>query len=259
MGRKKKISFKLNPEWMYKEPLDFEYNKYTLLDYLQKCDKSFDKFELYPDFVELSLHLANIQSISKENTLLLTNKKFESPDDEILVKELQPKKPRKLTEKEENELDKTLKFSGPKLFDAFNIAKSIWNIAFESIDLYIRKNKNNLVSGSGYIFFYRKSEEKLYVWEYEIKTDKKDQTTNRTHLELISEGNIDDKTLTDIIDSNSRWSQTEYYKDLPIFEIKCSQNFPFEETMVPIIKRKVMSYIFQVVNFEKLNNFDSEK
>jgi hypothetical protein len=27
--------------------------------------------------------------------------------------------------------------------------------------------------------------------------------------------------------------------------------------MVPIIKRKVMSYIFQVVNFEKINNFDS--
>jgi hypothetical protein len=153
MGRKKKISFKLNPEWMFKEPLDFEYNKYTLLDYLQKCDQSFDKFELYPDFVELSLHLANIQSISKENTLLLTNKKFESPDDEILVKELTPKKPRKLTETEENELDKTLRFSGPKLFDAFNIAKSIWNIAFESIDLYLRKNKNNLVSGSGYIFF----------------------------------------------------------------------------------------------------------
>jgi hypothetical protein len=141
MGRKKKISFKLNPEWMFKEPLDFEYNKYTLLDYLQKCDQSFDKFELYPNFVELSLHLANIQSISKENTLLLTNKKFESPDDEILVKELTPKKPRQLTEQEENELDKTLRFSGPKLFDAFNIAKSIWNIAFESIDLYLTKKQ----------------------------------------------------------------------------------------------------------------------
>jgi hypothetical protein len=42
MARKKKISFKLNPEWMFKEPLDFEYNKYTLLDYLQKCEKNFD-------------------------------------------------------------------------------------------------------------------------------------------------------------------------------------------------------------------------
>jgi hypothetical protein len=257
MGRKKKIAFKLNPEWMYKEPLDFEYNKYTLLDYLQKCDESFDKFELYPNFVELSLHLANIQSISKENTLLLTDKKFESPDDEILVKELTPKKPRKLTETEENELDKTLRFSGPKLFDAFNIAKSIWNIAFESIDLYLRKNKNNLVSGSGYIFFYRKSEEKLYVWEYEIRPDKKDKSTNRTHLGLISVGGVDEMTLTEIIENKSKWNDTNFYKNLPIFEIKCSQNFPFEETMVPIIKRKVMSYIFQVVNLEKINNFDS--
>ena len=253
------MSFKLNPEWMYKEPLDFEYNKYTLLDYLQKCDKSFDKFELYPNFVELSLHLANIQSIVKENTLLLTNKKFESFDDEILVKELIPKKPRKLTEEEENELDKTIKYSGPKLFDAFNIAKSIWNIAFESIDLYIRKNKEALIAGTGYIFFYRKQNEKLYVWEYEIKSDKKDRSTNRTYLNLIFDGNVDEFTLTQIIETFSKWNQTEYYKQLPIFEIKCSQNFPFEETMVPIIKRKVMSYIFQIVNIEKINNFDSKQ
>jgi hypothetical protein len=135
METKKNISFKLNPEWMYKEPIDFEYNKYTLLGYLQKCEKSFENLEIYPDFVELSLHLANVQSIIKENTLLLTEKKFESCDDEILLKELYTKKPRKLSEDEEDELDKTIKFSGPKLFDAFNIAKSIWNIAFESIDL----------------------------------------------------------------------------------------------------------------------------
>ena len=251
MGRKKKISFKLNPEWMFKEPLDFEYNKYTLLDYLQKCDQSFDKFELYPNFVELSLHLANVQSIAKENTLLLTNKKFESPDDEILIKELSPKKPRQLTEKEESELDKTLKFSGPKLFDAFNVAKSIWNIAFESIELFLRKNKNNLISDLGYIFFYRKFDEKLYVWEYEIKSDKKDKSMNKSYLNLISQGGVDEKTLTEIIESKSKWNQTDFYKTLPVFEVKCSQNFPFEETTVPIIKRKVMSYIFQIVNFEK--------
>jgi hypothetical protein len=76
-------------------------------------------------------------------------------------------------------------------------------------------------------------------------------------LGLISEGGVDEKTLTEIIETYSKWNQTEFYKHLPIFEIKCAQNFPFEETMVPIIKRKVMSYIFQVVNFEKTNNFDS--
>jgi len=30
-----------------------------------------------------------------------------------------------------------------------------------------------------------------------------------------------------------------------------------EQTMVPIMKRKVMSYVFQVVNLSKIKNFDS--
>ena len=142
------------------------------------------------------------------------------------------------------------------VLNAFNIAKSIWNIAFESIDIFLRKNKNNINSSLGYIVFYRKSEEKLYVWEYEIKNDKKDKSANRAQLRLISEGGVDEKTFTDIIDSNSKWNQNEFYKNLPVFEIKCSQNFPFEQTMVPIIKRKVMAHISQSINIGKINIFD---
>jgi hypothetical protein len=163
MGRKKKIEFKLNPDWMLKEPLDFEYNKYTLLDYLQKCDKKFEKLQIYPEFVELSLHLANLQSLVKENMLLLTDKKFDSCDDEILIKELYPKKPRDLSEEEKLELNKTIKFSGEKLFDAFNIAKSIWSLAYENIDITVKKNKNNIASLLGYIFFYKKNEDKCFL------------------------------------------------------------------------------------------------
>ena len=53
MAKNKKRVFKLNPEWMLKDPLDIEYNKYTLLDYLQKCERNFNNLQLYPDFVEL--------------------------------------------------------------------------------------------------------------------------------------------------------------------------------------------------------------
>ena len=62
MGRRKKLAFKLNPEWMLKEPLDFEYNKYTLLDYIQKCEKNLDNFEIiltllsYPFTLPISNH-----------------------------------------------------------------------------------------------------------------------------------------------------------------------------------------------------------
>jgi hypothetical protein len=229
------------------------------LDYLQKCEKGFDKMEVYPDFVELSLHLANLQSIVKENTLLLTNKKFESCDDEILVKELIAKKPRELSKEEENELSETIKFSGSKLFDAFNMAKAIWNIAYDSVDVQIKKNKAGLVSGSGYIFYYQKDTESLFVWEYQIKKPKTDNQNNKTYINLIYNGPVDELTMTNIIDTFSTWNTTDFYHNLPIFEMKCSQKLPMEQTIVPIMKRKVMAYVFQVVNFEKINNnFDSE-
>jgi hypothetical protein len=259
MGRKKKISFKLNPEWMLKEPLDFEYNKYTLLGYIQKCEKGFDKLEIYPDFVEISLHLANLQSLIKENTLLLTNKKFESCDDEILVKELTPKKPRELTGEEEVELFKTLKYSNGKLFDTFNVAKSIWNLAYDNIEIFIKKNKKGIVAGNGYVYFYNKSIEKLFVWEYEIKKPRGDKNNHKTYLTLIYEGEFKKFSIPEIIDQNSNWKETDYYKQLPIFEAQSSQNFPMNETLVPIIKRKIMSYIFQIVNTQKINNFDFEE
>lgn len=259
MGRKKKMPFKLNPEWMLKEPLDFEYNKYTLLDYLQKCEKNFDNFEIYPDFVELSLHLANMQSLVKENTLFLTDKKFESCDDEIMIKDLQPIRRRDLSDEEEEELEKTIKYSNHKLFDTFNLGKSIWNIAFDSIEITLKKNKSNLISGSGYIFYYSKKENKIHVWEYRIKRENKKSNSNKTYINKIYENTPEDITLLSIMEKYSTFNKkTDHYKTLPVFEMSCNQDFPMEQTIIPIMKRKVMSYIFQIVNLSKIKNFDTE-
>lgn len=259
MPRKKKTSFKLNPEWLLKEPVDFEYNKYTLLDYLQKCEKNLDNLEIYPDFVEISLHLANIQSIVKENTLLSTNKKFESCDDEILLKELVPIKLRELSKEEESELEKTLKFSGNKLFDFFNVAKSIWNLAFDNIEIVLKKNKKNLISGSGYVYYLDIANSILYLWEYQIKKPKGNNQLNKTFLKKIYEGTPKDVILSELIDQFSSLNKTDFYKELPLFELRVFQKFPMEQTIIPMIKRKVMSYVFQVLNTEKIDSFDSEK
>jgi len=258
MARRKKLEFKLNPEWMLKEPIDFEYNKYTLLDYLQKCEKNFDNLEIYPDFVELSLHLANLQSIQKENLLLLTDKKFKSCDDEILLKEIYPKKMRDLTKEEESELSKTIKFSGNKLFDAFNMGKSIWNMAYDNLQLTLKKNKNHISSKHGYVYYYNRFSEKLLVWEYEMKKTKGDNVNNQTILRLIYEGETGEYTLLKILETYSKWNSPEVFPNLPVFEIQASQNFPMESTLIPMIKRKVMSYVFQIVNIEKIKSFDSE-
>lgn len=257
MGRKKKISFKLNPDWMLKEPVDFEFNKYTLLDFLQKCEEGFNKMEIYPDFVELSLHLANTQSLSKENTLLLTEKKFESCDDEILIKDLIPSKRRELTSQEEEELEKTLKYCGPKLFDSFNMAKSIWNMVYDNIEITLRKNKGNLKSGKGFIFFYRKQDDSIYVWEYEIKKSRADKSLSKTYIKQIYKGPPSDLTLQFILDTYSTWKTKQGMNEYPIFEARCPHDFPLEKSLIPLLKRKITAYIYQIIDFEKIGAFDS--
>ena len=64
--------------------------------------------------------------------------------------------------------------------------------------------------------------------------------------------------VTTIINTFSTWNQLEGYSSLPIFEVKSAQEFPMEATFIPMFKRKIMTYIFQVVNMEVLKNFDSD-
>jgi hypothetical protein len=175
-----------------------------------------------------------------------------------MLKDLYPKKPRQLSEEEENELTKTIQYSNNKLYDTFNFAKSIWNLAFDSVEISLKKNKGFLSSGIGYVFYYRKKENKVFVWEYQIKRDRKQPNSNKTTLNLIYGNSPEDITLSSIIETNSSFVKSKNYKTFPVFEMQCNQDFPMEQTIVPIMKRKVIAYIFQILNISKIKNFDSE-
>jgi hypothetical protein len=259
MPRKKKIHFKLSPDWMFSQPLDFEYNKYTLLSFLQKCEQNFEDFKIYPDFVELSLHLANVQSLFKEKTILFTNKKFESCDDEILMKELIPHRISNLSSDEDLELTKTLAFSGDKLMDIFNIGKSIWSIVYESTDINLKKNKKNLGVGMGYVYIGFKTKKTVYLWEYSIKKIRGTKSEAKIYFNLIWEGNPEGKRITTVINENTTWGEYENQKQLPVFEVHSNENFPFDATLIPMIKRKLLSYILQSVPKNEWDSFDSLK
>lgn len=256
MGRKKKIPFKLNPEWLLKEPIDFEYNKYTLLGYLQKCEERFNNFEIYPDFIELSLHVANIQTIFKENKFFLTNKKFDSCDDEILLGDLLPKNIRALTSDEKIELSQTLRFSMDRLLDAFNFGKSIWGLAFENINIFVRRNIENISNGQGYSFFYKKDTNEILFWEFYMKKNKNYNYQKKIIFKEIYRGNSTEYRLSEIIENFSSFNKTKFYKNIPIFEIKSSQLFPIEQTLVPIMKRKIQTYINQSLENKQIGKFD---
>jgi hypothetical protein len=189
--------------------------------------------------------LGNIQTLLTQNKILYVDKKLISNDDELVLSDLKVKDIPVLDDDEVIEYQKILKNSQPQLYDYFNFAKSIWSIVFDSIDVVVKKNKNNLQSKSG--FFSYKTPETLYIWQYTTKKVYKTKGQTKTSVKLIFKGQPDGLTIPEIISTFSKTYEKNNEVNYPIFEVFCNDVFPLEETLVPIFKRKILSYINQNV------------
>jgi len=259
MARKrknKKIEFIMDTDWLFEQPIDREHKEYKLLSYFQKMGEKLDNMELYPGFIELSLHLANIQTLIKQKKLIYTNKKFDSIDDELLVKDLKIKDLPEMTQEESQEFAKILTFAAPRLLEYFNIAKSVWVIAYDNIEIKMKKNKNNLESKKGYFYYTEKKTGVLYVWEYNIKQAAKTSPEEKTLVNLIYSEPKGKLTIPKIINTFSEWKEESDIGKLPIFEMVCNDLFPINETLLPLFKRKLIMYNRKKLHFEDKNTIE---
>lgn len=254
MEQQNTIKFSMNTDWLTQEPIDFEHKKYVLLGYFKKIDSLLEENKLYPTFIELSLHLASLQTLSKENVILYTDKIFKSYDDEVLLKEVKAKELPILSSDESQEISKIIKYSSTKFYDYFNIFKSYWTIVYDSVSILPKKNKKNLNSNVGYFFYVDKKKNKNYVWEYIIKKYTSELDEYYTETNLIFDGDKSSKTLNEIIEEYSTVDTTIKKEDLPIFSLKSSDDYPIFETLLPLFKRKLLSYILQSVKLNTIKN-----
>ena len=236
--KKEKPLFKMGPEWIYTQPIDLEHKQYVLMDFLKHCDKKIDKFEVYPTYTELSIHLANLQSISGEFKTLYFEKKLFNVDDEILISDLKFKPVPIIDEKDYDEFTEIVKYSGQKVLDYFNMMKAVWNIVYDSISLKIIKNEKNIGELTGY--FYSDFEKERKVWKYQI--EKKERLTIDTKMNVIPVRTSTDNFVFDF----------DIEKKLPIFELKAVYNFQLESSLLPAFKRKILNYLIQKNTLKKL-------
>ena len=233
----------MDTDWLFEGILDAEQKQYILLDYFQKMNKHLERMEVYPMFIELSLHLGNMQTLLTQNKILYTDRKLTSNDDELVLSDLKVKDIPILADDEVIEYHKILKNSQPQLYDYFNFAKSIWSIVYDSIEVVVKKNKNNLQSKSG--FFSYKTPEKVYIWSYTTRKVYKTNGQTKTSIKLIFDGQQDNLTIPQIISTFSKTYEKNDESNYPVFEVFCSDVFPLEQTLVPIFKRKILAYIHQ--------------
>ena len=240
----------MNTDWMFEKPIDQEYKEYKLLSYFQKMGEKLDKLELYPSFIELSLHLMNVQALVRDHKIVYTDKKLTNVDDEILVKDLKVRELPEMSNEELQEFQKILSYSAPRMMEYFNVAKSVWTIVFDSLDMVIKRNKKNVLHQKGF-FYYIDNEKKYYAWEYIMKKETKQNPQQMIKIELIYDNLINDLTISKIINKFSSFDSIDK-KVGPIFYMISSGIFPIQETLLPMFKRRIAGHISQTKKYEQV-------
>lgn len=240
---KNNYKFLLDTDWIFQGYIDAEHREYILLDYFKKMGKYLEEIKIYPMFLELSLHLGNIHTLINENKILYVNKTIPTPDYELVPSDLKVKNIPVISKKEEIEYKKILKKSEHLIKDYFNFAKSLWSVVYDSIDVKLIYNKKNIESKSG--FFYYRNGNNLMIWKYNTRKVRNVDGQTRTSLNKIYDGDNSKVNIKTIISVSLKTNKNESELNLPIFEVTSSDNFPIKETLEPMFKRKVLTYVEQ--------------
>jgi hypothetical protein len=240
--------------WILEDPIDFEYKQYLLLDYEKKVNEKLAKFEIYPTFQEVTLHLANITRINKNNQTLVLNKKPVEVDDEILVKDLDFKPIKNKTPEEIKEIKKLSQYAHTKFTEMFMVAKSLWSLIYDAVQIEIVKNRDFLKAGWGYFYLYYHNE--FYVYEYNINRIDDSVLENKCFIRNIYQGEF--RSVDSIIIEYGSYGPNGIYSaehmglNYPIFKVEYSEDYPLEGALLSLTRRKIMSFIFQSVKIQKI-------
>lgn len=236
----------MKTDWLFQEPIDLEHKQLVLLGYLQKLDKNLNNLKLYPQFQEISLHLASINLLIEKGQYLTINRTLKDPDDEILISDLAPIDCPLLTKEEILEIYHVCKFSTEKLKDYFNHAKAIWDIVNDTVAIEVVQNPKNIEPKQG--LFFLDYGNKTYLYEFLIKPIKKGGLETKCHIKKICEcpkGDFDEKLLEVKKPLIKNLQDVDVHKNLIVFTINHNNNYPLKETLLPIAKRKIMNYMIQ--------------
>ena len=235
----------MRTDWMVDEPMDFEYHEYKMLAYFKRAAEDLDKFKLYPYFRDISINYASLSTLSSKDKYIKLKYDLEDIDDEVLISDLEYFDIPEMAPQDYTEFKRIAKYGEEKFRDYFLIAKSIWSAIYESLWLALLENEDELKRGRGFVFFDYNNQN--YLYRYELKKFKRNKKEKKLVLKKI-------KITKDSINIPELISNDPYEKkkpNHPIFVLKVKNSIsdfiPLEETILPIVKRKINSFVQQTL------------
>ncbi len=231
----------LSETWFAEGRIDFELKKYTLLAYLQEVNKYFDENKLYPQLADIIFHYNNIVAFRE-------NKKYLQEHFPKKLTGLQMEKLQLIYEQmlEDDELMQELE--SIIHYSASRIKKTISNGTeiYEFVENKINITPIGLIpldTKEGYFFLSAGNVKSTRVYHYRLSIfEKHDERYRSIKTRFIdnwvrSFSNTYEHIKSELIRN---------LKDLPnpaVYSIETDLNFPVEETLLPVAKRRLVRFI----------------
>lgn len=231
----------LRHDWFYSDLIDIEYKKYVLLGYLKDVQNHFNQTRLYPQLADLVFHYRNLLSYTHHKQKLQNG--FPQTISDIDLKNFKIAYQSAVSNDELMQtIEDIVNYSLPQIQKRLEEGKEIYEFV-ENLMCMDPVGILPMYRKEGYLIIKDGDDCYLKVYEYELKLFE----NNYENYRAVSTTYIDSyhKSFVNTTE-NIKIDLIKKRKKLPnpaTFAIESQLNFPLEETLLQIAKRKLTRFL----------------
>jgi hypothetical protein len=231
----------LSETWFAEGRIDFELKKYTLLAYLQEVNKYFNENKLYPQLADIIFHYNNIVAFRENKKYLQEH--FPKKLTGLQMEKLQLIYEQMLEDDElMQELENIIHYSASRIKKMISNGTEIYEFVEDKISI----NPIGLIpldTKEGYFFLSSGNVKSTRVYHYRLSIFEKHDEKYRSIKTRFMDHWVRSFTSTY---EHIKSELIRHHRDLPnpaVYSIETELNFPVEETLLPVAKRRLVRFI----------------
>lgn len=231
----------LSETWFIEDYIDFEFQKYKLLAYLQEVQNYFSEAKLYPKLSDVIFHYSNLQNFSKNKKLL--QDQFPKRLDKVSQEKLELIYKQMLDDSElMQELEQITRFAIRHMKETIVGGTEIYEFVENQLQIE-PVGILPLYKNEGYMLLRYGNYNEVRAYSYTISLlEHKDARYKGIKMEHINNWN---GTIAHTYETIKREIIREH-PTLPnpaVYSIATELRFPLDETLLPIAKRLLVRHI----------------
>jgi len=231
----------LSKDWITEGLIDVEYKTYLLLAYLSEVKNEFNAQKIYPGFSDLYKHYQSIISVKtgREQMKNAFPKALKSADLESMKLEYTEKIP-------ENDffqvMDEIIEYSIPAMKSHLEDGKELVELVAKNLNIS-EVGLSSIYTDEGYFFLCAPPKMEASIYQYSMtKVHLPDGNYRALHVSHLSDirlgyTNTFESVKSDLI----RKSKSD--KFLATYLIESEVYVPWEESLLPVAKRRLLEYL----------------